>query len=196
MLRRTVCAVEASSAVDHVLIVTREQDAVRQHLPVSPGVTVLPQGPDWIGLNGALELGRTWAIANGFDAMLVLPGDLPAIDAQEIARLAESSATVTIAPDRHRAGTNALLLRLGPDAGRRFAFAFGDDSYQQHTDEARRLGVRLEHLHLRGVELDLDTPDDWQRLPIAMREHLLAAMEEFPDRSAPSAEQLVALKGD
>lgn len=195
MLRRTVRAAEASNAVDHILIVTHEPEAVRLQLPMSADVTVLPQGQDRIGLNGALEHGRDWAVAHGFSAMLVLPGDLPAIDDHEIARLAGAAAMVVIAPDRHRAGTNALLLRLGIDGGRRFVFAFGDDSYRRHTDEARRLDMSPEHLNLRGVALDLDTPDDWQRLPIATREHLLAALEDSPERSAPPAEQLVALKG-
>jgi len=196
MLRHMIDVVTASHAVEHTLIVTREPDEVRGVIGASDATTLLRQPDNLIGLNGALDVGRAWATAHGFGAMLVMPGDLPTIGAPDVERAAGSSAPIAIAPDRHRQGTNALLLRLDPARvvdGRkgRFTFAFGDQSFRRHLSEAARLGLEVEHLHLRGVALDLDTPDDWQLLPIATRNRLCMAMVEPAERS----ESQVALKG-
>jgi len=111
------------------------------------------------GLNPALEEGRTWATKNGASALLVLPADLPLIEAEDVrAVLAEAAggAPVIISPDGARTGTNALLLRP-PDA---LPFLFGPDSFEAHLRAAydRDAGVRVcENQHL---SFDLDTAGD------------------------------------
>ena len=62
---------------------------------------------------------------------------------------------MVIVPDRHGAGTNALLLSP-PDI---VDFAFGPGSRQTHADRARRAGAVL--VELDGpLALDIDTPED------------------------------------
>jgi 2-phospho-L-lactate guanylyltransferase len=201
MLHQTLDAVDSSGVVDHALIVTREPEDVLDHVSITERRSVLRQPPDDIGLNAALDLGRDWAISHGFDAMLVLPGDLPTISASDVQDIVRASALIAIVPDRHHAGTNALLLRLCAteraenEGGRRFAFSFGNQSYRRHAEEAERLGLEIETLNLRGVAFDLDTPDDWHLLPIATRERLLAAMADHREHAPESTETLVALKG-
>ena len=114
------------------------------------------------GLNPALEEGRLWATENGASALLVLPADLPLIEAEDVrAVLAEAAggAPVVVCPDGARSGTNALLLRP-PDA---LPFLFGQDSFEAHLRAARDRDAEArvcENLHL---SFDLDTAGDLAR---------------------------------
>ena len=68
---------------------------------------------------------------------------------------AAGSPSVVLAPDRHRRGTNALLLDP-PDA---IDPAFGGDSRAGHAWLASSADIAFREL--AGIlELDLDTPDD------------------------------------
>jgi len=67
---------------------------------------------------------------------------------------------VVIAPDRHRRGTNALVVNpLGA-----LRYAFGRDSFHTHCQEALCSEVRLEVAELPRLAVDLDTPDDMEYL--------------------------------
>ncbi len=89
---------------------------------------------------------------------------------------------MTVVPDRHGTGTNALLLSP-PDA---IGPAFGPDSCARHADRARRLGHELAVERLDSLALDLDTPDDLA----AMAE----ALEREPARAPATAAALA--RGD
>jgi len=67
-------------------------------------------------------------------------------------------------PDRHRTGTNALLL-TPPDAIRP---AFGEGSCERHVAAARAAGIPHSVEHLRSLALDLDTPADVVALTTAL----------------------------
>ena len=186
MLAHVLDVIAASGAVDHTLIVSREPDEVRRQVGDAPDRTILPQPPDHRGLNAALRLGRERALEDGYDGMLVLPGDLPLLTPAEIAHLIRPDAPVILAPDRHGSGTNALLLRLDTPAARQLAFGFGPQSFQRHGEEAQRLGVAMVTALAPGLARDLDTPEDWRALPPAARERLLAAIAEPVCAAAPS----------
>jgi 2-phospho-L-lactate/phosphoenolpyruvate guanylyltransferase len=106
------------------------------------------------GLNGELgAAART--IGSG---LLVIHGDLPCVEAEEIATLlaAAESSGFAIAPDRHREGTNALALRHVPPG---FAFAFGENSFAAHR---ALLGGKLAIVDRVGLACDIDTPADFE----------------------------------
>ena len=63
---------------------------------------------------------------------------------------------VTVVPDRHGTGTNALVLRP-PDA---IKPAFGEGSCQRHLRLARDAGLPHDTEEVAGLALDLDTPAD------------------------------------
>ncbi len=113
------------------------------------------------GLNPALEEGRLWATKNGASALLVLPADLPLIEAEDVgAVLAESAgAPVVVAPDGARSGTNALLLRP-PDV---LPFLFGPDSFEAHLQAARDRGAGARVCENGHLSFDLDTAGDLAR---------------------------------
>ena len=76
-----------------------------------------------------------------------------------------------IVPDRHGAGTNALLI-APPDA---LEPAFGPGSFARHAALAHAAGARVRVGRLPSLELDVDTPGDlaalraalWPRAPAA-----------------------------
>jgi len=178
MLTHVLDAIAASGAVDHTLVVSREPDEVRRQVGDAPNQTILSQPPGLGGLNAALALARDWAVAHGYEAMLVLPGDLPLLHPADVAHVARLPEPVVFTPDRHGSGTNALLLRLERPETHAFAFAFGAKSFHHHADEARRIGLDAATAIAPGIARDLDTPEDWRALPPETRERLLAAIAE------------------
>ena len=115
------------------------------------------------GLNPALEEGRRRAMDHGASSLLVLPADLPLLEAQDVRAVLESGVdapSVVISPDGARAGTNALMLRP-PDA---LPFAFGPGSYEAHLHAARERGLDVRVCERPHLAFDLDTVEDLSRL--------------------------------
>lgn len=124
------------------------------------------------GLNGGLELGRDWALQQGSHELMVLFADLPMLSGEDLNHLRESPTRVTIATDRNRVGTNALLLR-GTETLASYPFLFGAQSRQLHVAAAERGDVSYAVVEVPGIQADLDSPSDWQRLDPALRDHVL-----------------------
>jgi len=165
MLTRVVAAALESRTIETVLVISPDLHALELVATLDPKVVPLPQWSAAPGLNGAIEQGRLWAQSQRAGAYLVLFGDLPLLEADDVKNLVRRDAPVVIAPDRHGAGTNALLLRLGltaPDEPDEppFRFGFGEGSYAHHVDEAHRLGLEVAVSLTPGTSFDLDTPED------------------------------------
>lgn len=155
LLDRTVRAAAAADGVDGVLVVSTDPEVLG--VAERAGARTLREHGS--GLNGSLAEARTRAIDDGAAAILVLPGDLPSIDPPAVVAIVEAAAgagpVVVLVTDRHRRGTNALL--LAPPGV--IPFAFGGDSRAAHAALARATGAR--YVELEGpLSLDLDTPDD------------------------------------
>ena len=98
-------------------------------------------------------------MARGSDRVLVVPGDCPALDDEEVAALLRAPAAeraVLIVPDRHGSGTNALLLSP-PDV---IEPAFGPGSFERHRERATQAGAELTVARPATLLLDIDTPAD------------------------------------
>lgn len=94
----------------------------------------------------------------GAKCVVLLPGDCPLLEPRELDRLLTGvpERYVAIVPDRHGAGTNALLLSP-PDAIRP---AFGEGSRARHVAAAREAGIPFAVEELSSLALDVDTPAD------------------------------------
>ena len=115
------------------------------------------------GLNPALEEGRTRALNANASALLVLPADLPLLDAGDVRAVLEGAAEspcVVLAPDGARLGTNALLMRP-PGA---LPFLFGPESFEAHLRTARERGLDVRVCERPHLAFDLDTAGDLERL--------------------------------
>ena len=110
------------------------------------------------GQSAAVRQGFAAAWERGFTSALTIPGDVPAVTAEELAVLCtyRPEIEVLLAPDRERLGTNGLRL-VPPHA---ITLRFGEDSFTLHEDEARRANRSFEVKEVEGLLYDLDRPDD------------------------------------
>ena len=187
MLSDVLAATTRTELVARVIVVTGEGRAERialRHAQRTATPIEVFRDPQDTGHPEAATLGIIRAKALGAECVALLPGDCPLLDPAELDAALERMRTgrVTIVPDRHGSGTNALLLSP-PDA---IGPAFGPDSCARHADRARRLGHELAVEQLDSLSLDVDTPDDLA----AMAEEL----ERRPDRAPATASELA--RGD
>lgn len=125
--------------------------------------------PSEDGHNAAALLGIREAILRGADRVLLVPGDCPALDPDDLQDLLRTEEPVAIVPDRHGTGTNALLL-TPPDA---FVPSFGPGSFARHR---RLAGPDCRIAELPSLMHDVDTLEDLRTLPSgARRTRALAA---------------------
>lgn len=184
MFSHVLRIVRASQMTEHVLIVTREPEETRHHAGLLPGQSILKQPLEHSGLNAAFDLGREWAIAHGYDAMLILHPDLPLLGVADLHCMIETDSAVIIAPDQKGHGTNALRLRLDHPHGHLFTFRFGPESHHLHQEQAALQDMELEEIRTQGLARDLDLPDDWEALPSPVRDVLLDRIHAPCDMTA------------
>ena len=167
MLEDVITALVRSERVSEVVLLSRDAAAAREAERL--GVAFMPQPPEADGLNSGLAAAQR--VFPG-EPLLIVPADVPLIDAAAIAVLLDAvsnaDAAVGIAPARD-GGTNGLLLR--PAAV--IAPAFGQGSAAAHATAARAVGASVAEVHDPRWALDLDTPTDLARL--------LAWAAEWPD---------------
>ena len=156
LLQHTLDTLTGLKELEQVLVVSRDPNAL--HLARERGArTVQEDGQSH--LNTALTRATVVAQVYATRGVLVLPADLPLITREDVLTLIEragDSPVVVIAPDRHRKGTNALLIS---PAGL-IEYDFGEDSFERHCERARKAGARLEIVELPSLGLDLDLPED------------------------------------
>ena len=157
MMGRVISALQ-EAGVEEVCVVS--PDRIVLHEAEERGASPLMQ--ESRGLNPALEEGRRWAMDRGASSLLVLPADLPLLEAPDVRAVLESApetSCAVISPDSTLAGTNALLLRP-PDA---LPFAFGPGSYEAHLRAARERGLEVRVCKRPHLSFDLDTAEDLAR---------------------------------
>jgi len=185
MARHVVSAIQDAGVADLTVIVSRDHDFRLADQRDIPALTYIVQPEDQPGLNAALDFGRKWALQNGADRLLVMSADLPLLEPADVRELSDRRAPVVIAPDRFATGTNGIMLgdprRTARDAAAEFSFRFGAGSFQDHLAEASRIGVMADTASAPGTGFDLDTAEDWNRLPAPVRQRLLASPDAHPE---------------
>lgn len=155
MVSDVLHALRRATQVDAVIVVTGEHAA--EALARAYDADAIPD--DDRGHSDAARSGVDWALENGFERVLLVPGDCPALDPKELDELLSEpvhAPDVTIVPDRHGTGTNALVL-APPDA---IAPSFGPGSRERHEDAAQAAGARWRVVEARSLVLDIDTAED------------------------------------
>ncbi len=122
--------------------------------------------PHEAGQSAAALLGIARARQRRAARVLLVPGDCPALDPDEISGLLahQGRAGVVIVPDRHGAGTNALLLSP-PDV---IEPSFGPGSFARLAALAHAAATVVRVAEVRSLGLDVDTPDDLAALRRAL----------------------------
>jgi 2-phospho-L-lactate/phosphoenolpyruvate guanylyltransferase len=141
------------------------------------------------GETDAIEMATRVCELRGVDYTLVIPADIPLIQAcelEEILEIAPEQGSV-LAPAADGRGTNAAFRR---PAGV-FPLRFGNDSFKPHLAAARATGKRCSVLSLPGIALDVDNPSDLRQLaeaPGETRSQLMARQWDLSDLSVAANE--------
>jgi len=165
MFADVLAQIQRAAALDAILVVSGELEV--QKLAGEAGATLIDD-PVEKGQSQAALAGLARAAARNFERALLVPADCPLVDPAELDLLVSGSAagTVVIVPDRHDAGTNALLL----DPAGPFEPKFGEGSLARHVEQAQ--DKRLEHVvtTVPSLGIDVDTGDDLEQLVRALDE--------------------------
>lgn len=151
----TIRTALAARSVGDVYVVTSDQ-RIATDAEVA-GACIVPEGAP-LGMNRAATLGRRHAIdASPDSAIAIIVADLPDLEPddldQVIAEFRERRRPMFVA-DHHGVGTTFLIAESHIQMG----IAFGRGSAQRH----QRLGYEPARRALRGLRVDLDTPEDLQ----------------------------------
>jgi 2-phospho-L-lactate guanylyltransferase len=174
MLEDVLAALVATPGLSGIAVVTVEPAAAQ--LAAGYGARVIETGAR-DGHTGAVSVAASLLAEEGASGMLTVPGDIPLVTPAEIASLIAAhrpSPAFTIAPSRDERGSNAVICSP-PDA---VPLRFGEDSFYPHLRAAEALGIRPTVLHLSGIALDVDTPEDlaaFAMLPSPTRARALLA---------------------
>jgi 2-phospho-L-lactate/phosphoenolpyruvate guanylyltransferase len=158
MLRDVLGALGRVRRLYGLVVVTREPRA--RALARGQGA-VLVDDPREDGQAAAAELGIRQALEVGAERVLLVPGDCPGLDPEEVDGLLREETlapAVTIVPDRHGTGTNAML--LSPPGA--VAPSFGAGSFARHVRLAEEAGAKVLVRGAPSLELDVDTAEDLQ----------------------------------
>lgn len=110
----------------------------------------------------AIKHATAFCESQGIQSTLVIPGDIPLIQASELEQIIEAAPAKgsVLVPAADGRGTNAVLRT--PAA--LFPLHFGNDSFKPHLTAARATGLPCITLTLPGIALDIDNPDDLRTL--------------------------------
>ena len=149
----------AESAADEVSVVTSDPFALE--LAEHYRFAVILDNSN-LGETDAIERATRNCEAREIQSTLVIPADIPLIEAADISAIYEGApATGTVlVPSADQRGTNAVLRR--PVA--LFPLRFGDDSFLPHLSAAIATRSTCVVLSLPRIALDIDTPEDLQQL--------------------------------
>jgi 2-phospho-L-lactate/phosphoenolpyruvate guanylyltransferase len=114
------------------------------------------------GETGAIEMATRICVERGIDSTLVIPADIPLIQASELEQILQRAPAEgsVLAPAADGRGTNAAFRR----PANLFPLRFGNDSFKPQLAAARATGKPCIVLQLPSIAVDVDNPEDVQQL--------------------------------
>jgi 2-phospho-L-lactate guanylyltransferase len=164
LLDHTLDTLTAIPDIEQVLVISRDPAVLalaREH----GARTVQEQGSPQLNI----ALTRASIVVKNYNirGVLVIPADLPLLTAQDVQTMLEKAGeppVVVVVPDRHHRGTNALLVcPVGL-----IEYDFGPDSFEKHCQRTLQAGARLEIMNLPSLALDMDLPEDLDKVSEAL----------------------------
>ena len=158
LLERTLLKLSRARGLDRVCVISRDETVL--HIARKFNAWSIVESHN--ELNRALEQARQVCIANGAQAVLIVPADLPRVRVRDIEKMiasGEHAPCMVIAPAPRDGGTNALLLH----PAHAIDFQFGENSFAKHCIAAERAGLDILHYDTDTVAFDLDVPEDLAR---------------------------------
>lgn len=163
MLLDVITALETSSSIDHIAVLTSDPEITR--LVDELGHSVINDTAEQPGTATALSSGLNEAAdviaQRGGTTLCIIPADLPSVSAGDIDELLQrhgkaNDNKLSLCPAIRDGGTNALVCT--PPAS--VPFCFGPDSANRHLEQAAISGLTAERLPMHAFFRDIDTPDD------------------------------------
>ncbi|TDG12204.1 7,8-didemethyl-8-hydroxy-5-deazariboflavin synthase subunit CofH [Seongchinamella unica] len=168
MVRDVLAVLSEHSLIDTVTLVSDDPDARR--IAADFGASFIAESQldaggqvSSRGLNPVISAAVSRLITGGARRLLVLHGDIPALQASELTEALELQATrngLVIGTDRQRQGTNLLV--FGAENCPHFSFGPGSRAAHQQWAERSRHSVQV--LERPGIALDVDDVEDLQCL--------------------------------
>jgi 2-phospho-L-lactate guanylyltransferase len=120
------------------------------------------------GETSAIEMATSVCKERGATSTLVVPADIPLIDAVELQKIVDGAppAGAVLVPDAAVRGTNAAW-RSPADL---FPLRFGNDSFLPHRAAAKATGLPCVMIELPSIARDVDRPEDLHELAAASGE--------------------------
>ena len=158
MLHDVVAALSGAGLSDCALVTS---DPFALHIAAQYVLEVIPDREN-PGETGAIEMATRVCASRGVESTLVLPADIPLIQASEVEQVLASAPSegCVLVPAADGRGTNAALRRPAD----LFPLRFGNDSFKPHLAAAHATGKPCKVLHLSGIALDVDTPANLQQV--------------------------------
>ena len=156
MLEDVVEVVSGVSGISPLVIVTRDPRAAA--IADKYGIEVIQEPLNVRGEGPAVDYGADTLTRRGVDRLLVIPSDIPQVEASDIEAILAVDAgvpSVVIAP-AHDGGTNAMFRKPPMSIPSRF----GPNSLALHLQEAKTKGVDARIIELNSLYVDVDTPED------------------------------------
>jgi 2-phospho-L-lactate/phosphoenolpyruvate guanylyltransferase len=157
----TLRVLASVSSLTQVVVVSGDKRA--EEIAAQHGANFLREEKD-SGVNSAVAVADNYCMKKDADATIVIPHDLPLLDAIDISRASNlaknESRCIVICPSLRYDGTN-MLLRKPPSVIGTF---YDSDSYNMHVKSAIKLGVPVKLFFSKSLMCDIDTPEDARQL--------------------------------
>ncbi len=175
MFRHVLAVTTTIQQVTGVLVISRDTKALA--IAREMGAKTLQEGA-MSNLNPALLRATMVVKSWRADAVLVLPADLPFINAEDLRDMIALAAdrSLVIATDRNRDGTNALLIR--PPLA--IEYDYGGGSYRRHLRMARAAGLQVREFQSDRLSLDIDVPQDLREYQEILDQGHFGHLPSFP----------------
>ena len=175
MLRHVLSVTTTIQQVTGVLVISRDTKALA--IAREMGAKTLQEGA-MSNLNPALMRATMVVESWRADGVLILPADLPFINADDIRGLIHMALdrSIVVATDKARDGTNALLVRP-PGA---IEFEYGGGSFERHIRRAENAGLQAFIYESDRLALDIDLPDDLETYQRILASGRFGHLPSFP----------------
>jgi 2-phospho-L-lactate guanylyltransferase len=159
MLHDVLSALHDWSDCPPVGVVTGDPFAIQ--LAKEYGFELIPDAED-PGETVAIEMATRLSVERGEQDTLVIPADIPLLQAWELEEIWKHAPVMgsVLVPAADGRGTNAAFRR----PANLFPLRFGNDSFKPHLAAAQATGQSCIVLNLPGIAVDVDNPEDLQKL--------------------------------
>ena len=160
MLHDVLAVLSRQSEVEGIILVS--DDPVVADLARRYRCEWMPETPlDAQGLNAVVQAAVSALAQRDIDNIMVVHGDLPLLSNEALSLLIArhrrtGNKRLTLAPDRHRQGSNCLLAT--PASA--FKFHYGADSCNQHLQQAAKSEFDAKVVLNTATGCDIDYPED------------------------------------